>query len=74
MQKQYDVVRFSQAGRRRIVRRGVSLAEARRLCSDPETSSMTARKPQGCDGDEAQIERWSEKQKHWFWGYEEAKR
>jgi hypothetical protein len=66
----YNVVRFAQAGGRRIIKRNVTLKEAQEICNDPETSSHTARKPQGCDGDEAMIDRWSEKQKHWFYGYE----
>jgi hypothetical protein len=73
-EKEYNIIRFSQAGRRRIVKRGVSHAEAKRICSDPETSSMTARKPRGCDGDEAMQQRWHAQNKHWFYGFEEATR
>lgn len=71
-EKLYHVVRFAQSGNRRIVKRNLTLKEAQEICNDPETSSSTARKPQGCEGDEAMIERWNEKQKHWFYGYESA--
>lgn len=70
--KEYDVVKFYQTGKQTTIRHSVSLDEARRICSDPETSSMTASKPTGCDGDEAMIERWHDKQKHWFYGFREA--
>lgn len=70
--KQYDIIRFSEKGTQKYIKRGVSIEEARRICNDPETSSMTARKPRGCDGDEAMIERWHEKNKHWFYGFREA--
>lgn len=73
-EKLYHVIRFSQGGKSMIVKRNVTLEEAQRICNDPETSSHTARKPKGCEGDEAMIERWSEKQKHWFYGYDDASR
>ena len=69
--KQYCIKQFYEDGRLpRIVQKGLSLEEARAYCDDPESSSMTASKPRGCAGDKAQIERWHEKQKHWFYGFE----
>lgn len=68
----YNIVRFGQNGNRTTIERYVTLEEAREICNDPDTSSHTARKPQGCDGDEAMIERWNEKEKHWFYGFEKA--
>lgn len=66
----YEVRKISQGGNgSHVIRVGLTLQEAQKICSDPETSSMTARKPRGCDGDEKQIQRWHEKQKHWFYGY-----
>lgn len=66
----YEVRKIYQGGKgSHVVTTGLTLQEAQKLCSDPETSSMTARKPRGCDGDEKQIQRWHEKQKHWFYGY-----
>lgn len=72
MSKQYEVVKFFQKGGNTIIRHSVSLEEAQRICSDPETSSMTASKPKGCDGNEAMIDRWHDKQKHWFYGFREV--
>ena len=60
----YEVIKFNQDGRKHVVTTGLTLKEAQKICNDPETSSMTARKPLGCDNDEAQIERWHYKQKH----------
>ena len=71
-EKLYNVVRFAQSGNRRIIKRNVTLKEAQAICNDPDTSSHTARKPQGCDGDGAMINRWSAAGKHWFYGYEKA--
>lgn len=69
----YNIVRFYENGKSsRIMRRGLTLEEARRHCNDPETSSMTASKPKGCANDEAQIARWHKSQKHWFDGFERA--
>lgn len=70
----YMIIRFYQDGRKgRVQRRGLSLEQAMRWCNDPDTSSNTARKPQGCNRDFKQIERWNIKQKHWFDGYQEDK-
>lgn len=43
-EQRYDIVRFYQnaPGRAQVVRRDVSLEEAQRHCSSPETSSTTA--------------------------------
>lgn len=69
--KQYCVKQFFEDGRLpRIVQKGLSLEEAQAYCGDPESSSMTASKPRGCASDKTQIERWHEKQKHWFYGFE----
>lgn len=69
----YCIKRFYEDGRSpRIIRKGLTLEEARKHCSDPETSSMTASAPRGCAGNEAKINRWHERKKHWFDGFEEA--
>lgn len=67
----YKIVRFyeDESKPKTIIKRGLSLEEAKKWCNDPETSSKTASKPKGCAGDEAQIARWHEKQKHWFDGF-----
>lgn len=66
----YEVVKYYQDDRNtEVIRTGLDLKTARQMCNDPETSSMTARKPQGCDQDEKQIQRWHDKQKLWFYGY-----
>lgn len=67
----YEVVRFYQDSTKAptVLQSGYTLEEARKYCDDPETSSMTAKSPKGCDGDERKIEKWNEKQKHWFVGY-----
>lgn len=70
---EYKIIRFSQHGSQRVIKRGLTLAQAQAICEDPETSSMTAKKPKGCAGDEAMKQRWHEKNKHWFYGYTEEK-
>ena len=65
----YEVVKFTEKGRQEVITIGLTLQEAQKICNDPETSSMTARKPKGCDNDERQIARWHEQEKHWFYGY-----
>lgn len=67
--ERYEVVKFSQTGKTQVITIGLTELEAQKICQDPETSSMTARKPRGCDGDVAQIERWHSESKHWFYGY-----
>ena len=73
MNKEYNIICFRQNGIQTIVKRGVSLAEAQRICEDEETSSMTARKPKGCNGDEEMQDKWHKAQKHWFYGFREVK-
>lgn len=71
MSATYKVVKFYQDGRpSKTIRRGLSRDEARAFCNDPELSSRTASRPKGCAGNEAQIARWDEKQKHWFCGFD----
>lgn len=74
MEQLYNIVRFyeNENKRRRVMRRGLTLEEARRHCNDPETSSETASRPRGCAGNEAMIARWHEGKKHWFDGFERA--
>ena len=68
--KMYEVVKIYQDDRKtQVITIGLTEREAQKICQDPETSSMTARKPKGCYGDEKQIRRWHDKQKHWFYGY-----
>ena len=45
----YRIVRLYMNGNptRKILKRGLTLAEAQEHCKDPETSSSTARKPAG---------------------------
>lgn len=70
----YNIYRIYQGERKRqLMRAGLSLKQAQEWCNDSETSSMTARKPKGCDNDDKQIKRWHDKQKHWFDSYQEAK-
>lgn len=67
----YEIVRFyeNKEKQNRVRQRGLSLEQAKKICADPETSSMTAKAPKGCEGNEKKIKRWHEKQKHWFDGY-----
>lgn len=68
----YSIYRMYQDDRpRRRMAKDMSLAQAQAWCEDPETSSMTAKPPKGCGGNEKTIARWHEKQKHWFDGYEQ---
>lgn len=70
----YNIRRFYENPNRdsRVVQRGLSLEQAKKWCNDPETSSYTAKAPKGCEGNEKKIERWHEKNKHWFDGFERA--
>lgn len=72
MVETFNVVKLYESGRRRIVYRNLSLAMVRAICNDPAASSYTAPKPQGCAGDELQIERWHKEYKHWFYSFERA--
>ena len=67
--KMYEVVKFTQTGKQTVITTGLTESEAQKICSDPETSSMTARSPRGCDGSEKKIANWHKNQKHWFYGY-----
>lgn len=60
----YRIVRFYQTGptKRRVLERGVSYAEAREHCSDPETSSSTATN--------AEAKRRTKQSGPWFDGFE----
>lgn len=47
MTETYRVVRFYREGRRhKVLRRGLTLAEAQQHCNDPETDSKTATSPE----------------------------
>ena len=63
----YRIIRhYRDAGiRRRVIERGMSLAEAQGHCADPETSSSTCTNPVG--------RRRTRTVGHWFDGYEEAR-
>lgn len=63
----FNVVRFYQDPnkRRRTILFDLSLAEAQRHCSDPETSSSTATS--------ARAKRITRRNGPWFDGYEEVK-
>ena len=45
----------------------VTLEQARRICQDPEMSSKTALK--ACNNNQSLIDKWHNKQKHWFYGF-----
>jgi hypothetical protein len=64
----YRIVRmfFRDSGLNYVVKQGLSLAEARAHCRDPETSSKTCTDPEG--------RRLTEKNGPWFDGYEEQTR
>jgi hypothetical protein len=64
----YNIVRmYQRAGiRKRTLARGVTLEEAQRHCSDPETSSSTCTKSAG--------RRRTRQLGPWFDGYEECRR
>jgi hypothetical protein len=64
-ERHYNIVRFYKDGRqrRRIIRERVTLEEAQRHCSDPETSSSTATSKTG----KARTRRVGP----WFDGYEQ---
>ncbi|MBA3678611.1 hypothetical protein H0W80_00185 [Candidatus Saccharibacteria bacterium] len=67
----YEVRKIYQGeSKSRVIRIGLTESEAQKICQDPETSSMTARKPKGCNNDDKQIQRWHNEQKHWFYSYD----
>lgn len=63
----YHIVRMYRDAypRKRIIKRGLTLEEAQKHCSDPETSSSTCTSRAG----KARTRRMG----HWFDGYEETK-
>ena len=63
----YKIIRFyfNRPGYRRTIARGLTLEEAQRHCSDPETSSSTFKLPVN--------RRRTRQQGPWFDGYDEAK-
>lgn len=63
----YKIIRFyfNRPGYRRTIARGLTLEEAQRHCSDPETSSSTCKLPVN--------RRRTRQQGPWFDGYDEAK-
>ena len=73
MKKQYNIIRFYQDDRpSRIIRRGLTLEEAKRHCKDPETSSYTAKSPRGCGGNSKLQAKWFKLEKHWFDGFTQS--
>ena len=70
----YTIKRIYEDGRSpRVIKRGVTLEKARAHCSDPETSSITAKAPRGCGGNSEIIAAWHGENMHWFDSYEEEK-
>lgn len=63
----YKIVRyFYRDGRKRTVKSGLTLAEARAHCKDPESSSRTATS--------ARARRYTAMHGQWFDGYTECRR
>lgn len=71
MEGLYKAIKFYQNPEKKpqVLRRDLTLEEAREFCDDPELSSKTAKPPKGCGGDERKIQAWGNKQKHWFVGF-----
>ncbi len=63
--KVYKVVRFFEGGRKRTIKKNLSLEEAQRHCKDPETSSST------CTTYDAKQR--TKRYGSWFDGYTEQK-
>ena len=64
----YKITRLYQNNRKpRTIRAGLTLKQAQEHCQDPETSSMTSSKC--CENDPVKIEKWHEKNMHWFDSY-----
>lgn len=59
----YKIIRFYKSGERRTIQTGLTLEEAQEHCSDPETSSRTAKS--------AAARQRTEEKGDWFDGYEE---
>jgi hypothetical protein len=64
----YKIVRmyFKPCGKKRTIKTGLTLQEARKHCGDPETSSRTCTSAAGI----ARTKRYGA----WFDGYEDCKR
>lgn len=62
----YKIVRHYFRGGKRVIKSGLTLEEAQRHCSDPETSSSTATKAQG--------KKRTAQRGPWFDGYTECNR
>ena len=60
----YKIIRFFFNGGKRVIKRGLTLEEAQRHCSDPETSSSTCKL--------AVNRRRTKARGPWFDGYDEA--
>lgn len=71
MEELYETVKFYRhpSKKAKVLRKNLTLDEARNYCDDPELSSRTAQSPKGCGGDERKIQVWNDKQKHWFVGF-----
>lgn len=61
----YAIVRNHFNGPSKVIKRGLTLEEARAHCKDPETSSRTCISPEAC--------RYTEEHGQWFDGYMEEK-
>lgn len=61
--QRYRIVRFYFGGGRRVIKRGLILADAQAHCRNPETSSRTCRT--------AKARKITERNGQWFDGYEE---
>lgn len=59
----YDIVRYYESGRKRVVKRCVTLEKAQAHCRDPETSWRTCTKAAGKNR--------TKRHGHWFDGYRE---
>ena len=61
----YKIIRFFFNGGKRVIKRGPTLEQAQAHCSDPETSSTTAKG--------AAAKRRTKRRGPWFDGYDEAR-
>lgn len=70
--QEYTIYRlYQEMGKPRVKQRsGLTLKQAQAWCSDPETSSMTAKS--ACNGSEAMQASWANANKHWFDSYSES--